>query len=299
MDRVLEGVKDQFGVHTGGCPPADDHSGEHIEDEGHVDHPGPGRHVGEVGNPQLIRRGRGEVSVNKIGSSGCPGIRDRCPDSFAPQRAGPALLCHQPLDRAPGNPMTGSAQIQPHLAGTEPGDEPLLPRSTDQLQDLRIAYSPFRRLPCPDLVVGGRGDRDPVLRKHATDRLDPELPTMFIDIGDQDLAGRSSSAAKKADALLRISFARRSSAFSFFNSRISAISAVVLPGLVPPSTSACRTHLRSVSGEPTPSLDAIVRIASNSLGYCPWAIDSATIRTARSRSSRGYLLGRAMTSSSN
>ncbi|MDX6301223.1 MAG: transposase, partial [Nocardioidaceae bacterium] len=50
-----------------------------------------------------------------------------------------------------------------------------------------------------------------------------------------------------------ISLARRNSAFSCFSLLISAISSVVLPGLVPPSTSARRTHLRSDSGEVIPA----------------------------------------------
>ena len=79
--------------------------------------------------------------------------------------------------------------------------------------------------------------------------------------------------------------------------RSSAISALVFPGLVPPSTSARRTHLRRVSVEPIPSLPAIDLIASNSLGYS--SLDSNTSRTARSLSSGGYFEGRAMTSSSN
>lgn len=62
-----------------------------------------------------------------------------------------------------------------------------------------------------------------------------------------------------------MSLARRSSATSFFNARISASPSVVRPGRVPPSTSAWRTHLRSISAEPIPSRPAIYRIASNSL----------------------------------
>ena len=108
--------------------------------------------------------------------------------------------------------------------------EPLLPRGADQLDDLGIAQRPLRRWPVTGLVVGGRGDLDPMLGQHATDRLDPELLTVFVDERGQYLDGRSSSAAKKAEADFKISFARRSSATSFFSSRISAISALVLPG---------------------------------------------------------------------
>jgi hypothetical protein len=43
----------------------------------------------------------------------------------------------------------------------------------------------------------------------------------------QDLRGRSRSAAKKADADSKISFARLSPAFPFFRSRISAMSSLL------------------------------------------------------------------------
>jgi hypothetical protein len=98
-----------------------------------------------------------------------------------------------------------------------------------------------------------------VLGEHATDRLDPELLAV-------NLLGRSSSAAKKAEAAFKISLARRSSATSFFNALISAISSLVLPGRMPPSTSACRTHLRTDSVEVMPNFAAIDRIAAASCG---------------------------------
>ena len=64
-------------------------------------------------------------------------------------------------------------------------------------------------------VVGARGDRHVVLGEHPADRLDPETVPVGVDVGDDQRSLRSSSAAaKNADAVLRISFARRSSAFS-------------------------------------------------------------------------------------
>ncbi len=62
------------------------------------------------------------------------------------------------------------------------------------------------------------------------------------------LARRSNCAfAIYADASRRISFARRSSTFSRSNCLNRARSSVVSPGRRPPSRSACRTQLRSVS----------------------------------------------------
>jgi hypothetical protein len=66
---------------------------------------------------------------------------------------------------------------------------------------------------------------------------------------------------------------------------ISADSSLVVPARWPASTSAWRTHLRTVSAVPTPSFWATALIAA----HCEssFGVNSATIRTARSRSSGG------------
>jgi hypothetical protein len=63
-----------------------------------------------------------------------------------------------------------------------------------------------------------------------THDFDPETLLVFVDEPDQNRCGRSSSAAKKAEAALRISFARRSSRTSARNLRSSADSSLVIPG---------------------------------------------------------------------
>ena len=69
------------------------------------------------------------------------------------------------------------------------------------------------------------------------DRLDPIRLTMIVDEGHHHLGRRPSFAcAKYADALRRISFARRSSRFSFSSSAIRARSSVVIPGFSQAST---------------------------------------------------------------
>ena len=90
-------------------------------------------------------------------------------------------------------------------------------------QQLRIADHPVTRRAGLGRVVGARGDRAAVLRQHPADRLDPELSTidhvvtMLVDEPHERGDGRSSSAAKKADAVFKIAFARRSSRFSRFS----------------------------------------------------------------------------------
>ncbi|MDQ1017860.1 hypothetical protein QFZ43_004409 [Streptomyces afghaniensis] len=66
--------------------------------------------------------------------------------------------------------------------------------------------------------------------QHMADRLDPEHLLELVDERYERLDGRSSSATKKADAAFKISFARRSSAFSARSRLISAASSDVVPG---------------------------------------------------------------------
>jgi hypothetical protein len=51
---VLEGVEGQVGAQVRGRAPAGDAAGEQVGDEGDVDEPGPGRDVGDVGDPRWL-----------------------------------------------------------------------------------------------------------------------------------------------------------------------------------------------------------------------------------------------------
>jgi hypothetical protein len=85
-------------------------------------------------------------------------------------------------------------------------------------------------------VVRGRGDLAVVCGERPADRLDPaEAVPVLVDERYERVCGRSSSAAKKLAAAFRISFARFSSAFSFFNALSWADSSVVVPGRCPAS----------------------------------------------------------------
>ena len=97
---------------------------------------------------------------------------------------------------------------------------------------------PRRRRPSVVGVVGARGDLGAGVGEDPADRLDPEPLLVVVDVGAQRRNGRSSSAAKKADADLRISFARRSSRTSRSSSAIRCRSSVEVPGRWPASTSA-------------------------------------------------------------
>jgi hypothetical protein len=72
-------------------------------------------------------------------------------------------------------------------------------------------------------------------------------------------------------------------------------SSVVVPGRVPASISCCFTQFRNVSRDPMPSFSVTAYKAAVSFGWP--SRTSATMRTARRRSSKGYREGRAMTRS--
>ena len=68
-------------------------------------------------------------------------------------------------------------------------------------------------------VVAARGDVHPGLTQDGADRLDPEPSTVLVDVVDQHRRAHfslrsSSAAAKNAEAVRKISFARRNSLFS-------------------------------------------------------------------------------------
>ena len=85
-------------------------------------------------------------------------------------------------------------------------------------------------------IVGTRSDLHAGSTQRGTDRLDSEFVLVLVDIRADYFEGRSSSAAKKAEADFRIWLARRSSRFSFSRSLMRWASAVVVPGRSPAST---------------------------------------------------------------
>src|SRR5262245_46061709 len=261
-ERLLERIQDQVGAHRAGDAPADDAARKHIDDESHVDEPRPGRDVGEIGDPELIRPNGGELALDQI----CRIFRLVAADggsALAPTH-GPSRpdRSHQSFDATAGDGDALPAELSPDLACAV-DLEVLIPDALDLLRDLDIAPRP-RRLPLRlrlsrlALVVGRWGDR-----QLCADRLDSILGPMLIDEGNRHFGRRSSSAwAKKAAALRRISFARFNSLTSRSSSLRRSRSELDRPGRFPWSRSACRTHLREVSSV-QPILVAIETIAAH------------------------------------
>src|SRR5690606_19375505 len=129
-------------------------------------------------------------------------------------------------------------------------------------------------------------------RQYIADRLDSVLLTVLVDERHHHFARRSSSAcAKYADALRRISLARRSSRFSRSSSLSRSRSWLVSPGRCPSSRWRWRIQPRNVSAE-QPIFCATDWIAAHSDSYS--CACSPTSRTARSRTSAEYCFALAM-----
>ncbi len=242
--------------------PADDPPGEQVQDERDVDEPGPGRDVGDVGDPAGVRRAAEKSRFNaSSGRWSTPGI---VVTGFLWSPATAPLMPRAFILRATAHRATGGYRAPvgcplvqdlfrpverlPHLAHPV-HPVVLLEQRRDPRVQGRIGQRPPARRSRLGGVVGARGDRGIGLGEDGADRLDPELFLVLVDVGDQRCEGRSSSAAKKADALLRIAFARRSSRFSRSNSTIRATGSSVTTGARgdrPPATP-LRNQFRNVA----------------------------------------------------
>src|SRR5205814_10315496 len=123
-------------------------------------------------------------------------------------------------------------ELGPHLVG--PVDPVVgLPDPADLALQPLVAPRAGRGRPRAGGGVGGGGDLE-----RAADRLDPEALPVGVDVGAHRLGRQSSSPAKKTEAVVRISLARRSSRFSRSSSRMRSASELVVPARSPRSISA-------------------------------------------------------------
>ena len=245
--------------------------------------------MGDVGDPKLVRPSGREVPVHQVRRPRRLILGDRRAPGLAAADAGKAQLTHETGDGAAGHDDPFAPQLAPELAGAVDAEVRSVDTGDLDLQ-LLVSQCSGRGRPGLGVVVGRRGDR-----QVPADRLDPEPGLVSVDVGDRLLCRRSSSAAKKAEADLRISFARRSSRFSRSRAFSCSRSVVVRPGLRPSSRSVWRTQDRSVSAD-MPNFDDTERIVAHCDG-CSGSC-SNTIRTARSRISSGYLVDLVMAPSS-
>lgn len=172
-----------------------------------------------------------------------------------------------------GATTTQVVQLAPDLAGAA-DPEVVLVGLADQFSQFCVTERTGRRRKVVERVADGWGDAAAVLGEHAADRLDTaEAAPVLVDERYERRCGRSGSTAKKLAAALRISFARFSSAISFFIAWIRVHSSVVVPGRRPESSWSRRTQLRSVSAGADarllrggPQLSRLIRVVTKDLG---------------------------------
>lgn len=100
---------------------------------------------------------------------------------------------HQPGHLVPTHIQAGVTGATIELAG--PIDAPVLPMQGDQrVGQVGILELGVGDRPQPALVVGGGRDLHPVLAQHGADRLDAEPVPVGLDVVDDHLSRRSSSA---------------------------------------------------------------------------------------------------------
>lgn len=99
-----------------GDPPADDHPGVGIDDEADVGHPGPSGHERQIGDPELVGRGRAEFALDQIGVPLGAEVGSGGLDPFAAPCTFDTGAAHQPGHLIPADVVAGPTRRLPQLA---------------------------------------------------------------------------------------------------------------------------------------------------------------------------------------
>ena len=113
--RHAQRVEHQVSPHVRRDLPADDHAGEHVDQEREVHTSLPGAQVGQIANPQPVGPIGGEVPVDEVWALVSLGIGGRGPPRLpAPLGALDARLAHQTGDTVAADLLALAAQLVPH-----------------------------------------------------------------------------------------------------------------------------------------------------------------------------------------
>src|SRR5712691_11974652 len=158
-DRHRQCVADELGPEMVGDAPADDPPAPGVADGGEIEEAGPGREIGDVGDPEAVRTVPPELSLDEIGGEVGPRIADRRPDEAAAMDAlqpGPA---HQP-----GDPLAATVDAGGSQVGVDPWRPVRSPArlvgGPDPLADLGVEPGPGRRAAAAPGPVSARGDAE-------------------------------------------------------------------------------------------------------------------------------------------
>ena len=196
MRGLLQGVQDETGMGGAADPPAHDIAGVDVDDEGHTGKASQGRHIDEIGDPEPVWRWGIELAIDVIERARRRFVADRGANGLPSNDTLQAGLPHQSLHRASRNIEPCPLHLSPNLAHAL--DPKVLGKDPHDFRLVRlIALGTGRQLRAipalSDMLMIGRwGDW-----QDSADRLDPVMPTMFVDKGDHRFSGRSSSAWAK------------------------------------------------------------------------------------------------------
>jgi len=90
-DPPIQRVQSKISVEACRELPADDASGEHVDDERRINPSGERSDRGDVGNPKAVRGGRSEPVLDEVRGPVRQRTRERCPGSFGPTGTAKAL----------------------------------------------------------------------------------------------------------------------------------------------------------------------------------------------------------------
>lgn len=116
MKCLFQSIEDEPGMRRPAHPPADDAAREYVDDEGHIDETLPGGDIGEIRNPEPVRRGSLELAVHPVERARSRLVRDRRSDRLAADDALKAHRPHEPGDGATGHVEALLLQLPPDLA---------------------------------------------------------------------------------------------------------------------------------------------------------------------------------------
>src|SRR5690606_28206988 len=91
-------------------------AGISVDDESDINKPLPGGNIGEIADPQHVRRRHAELAVHLVQRAWLLLVRDRRLVRLAPDNALNAHVLHQPCHRAASDIEALAAQLVPDLA---------------------------------------------------------------------------------------------------------------------------------------------------------------------------------------
>jgi hypothetical protein len=182
IQRLLQRVEHEVGLHGTADPPAHDATREHIDDEGDVHEALPSRHVGEVRHPQLVRSLGVEVPVDAVQRTRRLGVGHRRAHPLAATHPLQPEPPHQSLHRAACHRHAFAHELAPDLVGAV-DLQVLVIHALHLRQQARVALGPRGQQRRTALARRAAPVRRWGNLQRAADRLDPEASAVLVDEG--------------------------------------------------------------------------------------------------------------------